>query len=102
MPEIHLYDVLLRPLVTEKTNVMAGELGQYTFEVDVRANKIQIKEAVEVVFDVEVVKVRTIIMPAKRGRRHRGGWSVPYQRRKAWKKAIITLAPGDTIGLFNI
>jgi len=98
MADIHLYDVIVRPVVTEKTNVMADEVRQYTFEVDVRANKIQIKEAVEVIFDVTVNKVATMVMPAKRGRR---GNRV-YQRKKAWKKAIVTLVPGDEIELFNL
>lgn len=98
MADIHLYDVLVRPLVTEKTNILADDLAKYTFEVDVRANKIQVKEAIEVIFDVRVEKVATMVMPAKRGRRLRR----VYQRKKAWKKALVTLVPGDSINLFNI
>lgn len=98
MAGIHLYDVIVRPVVTEKTAVMADEDRQYTFEVDVRANKIQVKEAVEVIFDVTVDKVATMIMPAKRGQRGRK----QYQRKKAWKKAIVKLSPGETIDLFNL
>lgn len=98
MADIHLYDVIKRPVVTEKTNIMADDQRQYTFEVDVRANKIQVKEAVELIFDVTVEKVATMVMPAKRGRR---GARV-YQRKKAWKKAIVTLAPGNEIDLFNL
>ncbi len=98
MANIHLYDVIVRPVVTEKTNVMASEDRQYTFQVDVRANKVQIKEAVEVIFDVTVDKVATMIMPAKRGRRG----ARTYQRKKAWKKAVITLLPGQSIDLFNL
>lgn len=97
MANIHLYDVIVRPVVTEKTNIMS-ENRQYTFEVDVRANKVQIKEAVEVIFDVTVDKVATMVMPAKRGRRG----ARTYQRKKAWKKAIITLLPGESIDLFNL
>jgi len=98
MADIHLYDVIVRPVITEKTSAMADTLNQYCFEVDVRANKIQIKEAVEVIFDVTVRKVATMVMPAKRGRR---GNRV-YQRKKAWKKAVVTLAPGDEIEMFNL
>jgi large subunit ribosomal protein L23 len=98
MANIHLYDVIVRPVVTEKTSVMADELRQYTFEVDTRANKIQVKEAVEVIFDVTVDNVATMIMPAKMGQRGRR----TYQRKKAWKKAIVTLAPGQSIDLFNL
>jgi large subunit ribosomal protein L23 len=96
--ELHLYDVILRPVITEKSNVMSSDLNQFVFEVDQRANKFQIKEAVEVIFDVDVTNVRTMIMPAKRGRRGRK-W---YLRTKQWKKAIVTLAEGDSIELFNL
>jgi large subunit ribosomal protein L23 len=98
MAGIHVYDVIVRPVVTEKTNIMADDHRHYTFEVDSRANKIQIKEAVEVVFNVQVLKVATMVMPAKRGQRGRR----IYQRKKAWKKAVVTLAPGQSIDLFNL
>ena len=98
MADIHLYDVLVRPVITEKTSRLADDHRHYTFEVDVRANKIQIREAVEIIFDVHVEKVTTMIMPAKRGTR---GRSV-YQRKKSWKKALVTLAPGNSIDLFNL
>ncbi len=97
MPELHIYDVIRRPVITEKATVQADELNQYVFEVDRRANKIQIREAVEVIFEVSVTKVRTMVQPAKRGRRGRD-WMM---RTKEWKKAIVTLAPGDEIDLFN-
>lgn len=94
---LHLYEVIKRPVITEKTSIMAGELNQYAFEVDPRANKIQIKEAVEVIFNVDVIKVATMIMPLKRSRRGRKY----YQRSPEWKKAIVTLPKGQTISLFN-
>ncbi len=97
MPELHIYDVIRRPVITEKATAQADELNQYVFEVDRRANKIQIREAVEVIFEVSVTKVRTMVQPAKRGRRGRD-WMM---RTKEWKKAIVTLAPGDEIDLFN-
>jgi large subunit ribosomal protein L23 len=95
---LHLYDIIKRPVITEKSNIMAGELNQYVFEVDTHANKIQIKEAVEVIFNVDVVKVATMIMPLKRSRRGRKF----YQRSPEWKKAIVTLPKGQTIPLFNV
>lgn len=98
MTELHIYDVLLRPVVTEKATVMGDELNQYVFEVAPDANKIQIKEAVELLFEVDVKKVRTMVMPAKRGRRGRA-W---YLRSRQWKKAIVTLLPGQKIELFNL
>jgi large subunit ribosomal protein L23 len=97
MPELHIYDVILRPVITEKSTAQSDELNQYVFEVASNANKIQVKEAIEVIFDVTVTKVNTMVMPAKRGRRGRN-W---YLRSKQWKKAIVTLAEGDAIELFN-
>lgn len=97
MPALHLYDVLRRPIVTEKSNVVIDDLGKYTFEVASNANKAQIKEAVEIIFNVEVERVNTMVMPAKHGQRGRK----LYIRSKAWKKAIVTLKPGDTIDLFK-
>ncbi len=98
MADLHIYDIIHRPVITEKSSVMSDEMNQYVFEVAANANKIQIREAVEVIFDVEVQKVRTMVMPAKRGRRGRN-W---YRRTKQWKKAIVTLAEGDSIELFNL
>jgi len=98
MPELHVYDVIIRPVITEKSSIMSGEMNQYVFEVAPKANKIQIREAVELIFDVDVTNVRTMVMPAKRGRRGRT-W---YKRTSQWKKAIVTLATGDSIELFNL
>ena len=97
MADLHLYDVIKRPVITEKSNLQSTDLNQYVFEVAAGANKIQIKEAVQVIFEVEVLKVRTMVQPAKRGRRGRA-W---YMRSKQWKKAVVTLAEGDEIDLFN-
>lgn len=98
MSELHLYDVIRRPVVTEKSDGLSADLNVYTFEVDPRANKAQIKDAVETIFDVEVVKVRTVVMPQKMGRRLRK----TYIRRSEWKKAYITVASGQRIDLFGI
>ena len=95
---MHTYDILKRPVITEKSNFQSDLLGQYTFEVDRRANKQQIKEAVETVFDVTVERVRVINMPAKRVRRY-GRREVT--RKSGWKKAVVTLAPGDQIEFFE-
>jgi large subunit ribosomal protein L23 len=90
-----IYDIIKRPVVTEKTTRMQEELNQYVFEVDTRANKIQIKHAIEEIFNVDVEKVATIIMPLKRSRRGRKF----YQRTPEWKKAIISVPKGQTIKL---
>jgi large subunit ribosomal protein L23 len=97
MPSLHLYDVLRRPIISEKTSGLITN-NQFVFEVASTANKVQIREAIEVIFDVEVVKVNTMVMPYKRGRRGKKF----YRRTQQWKKAIVTLAEGDTIGLFEV
>jgi large subunit ribosomal protein L23 len=93
---MHVYEIIKRPIDTEKTRYQA-EGGKYTFEVDRRANKHQVKEAVEQIFDVEVLYVNTINVPAKRGRYGRR----IVTRKPAWKKAIVTLAPGERIDIFE-
>lgn len=95
---LHPYDILKRPIITEKSNFQSDVLGQYTFEVDRRANKHQIKQAVEAVFDVTVERVHVINMPAKRVRRY-GRRTVT--RKSGWKKAVVTLSPGDQIEFFE-
>lgn len=97
MAELHLYDVLVRPVVTEHSTQLVEAYGQYVFEVHPDANKTQIKNAVETIFETQVKKVNTMIMPAKRGLRGRR----EYWRSKEWKKAIVTLAPGQKIDLFE-
>jgi large subunit ribosomal protein L23 len=93
-----IYDVIKRPIITENSSVLAAQLNQFTFEVNIDANKIQIKEAVERIWNVDVIKVSTTILPLKRG--HRG--RKLYQRTAAWKKAIVTLPKGQTISEFNV
>jgi len=95
---LHLYDVIKRPVITEKSTQMAERYNHYVFEVDLRANKIQIADAVVRIFDVDVLKVRTMVMPAKRGQRGRNS----YIRRKSWKKAIVTVPAGQRIPLFEV
>jgi len=94
-----IYDVLVRPLVTEKSNYQSGKLAQYSFVVANNASKTIIKDAVETIFDVEVVRVNIINSPAKRGRRARSRRLLV--RRPGYKKAIITLAEGQTLGIFE-
>jgi len=91
------YQVLRRPIITEKAVELANTQNQYTFEVDMRANKRMIAEAVEEVFDVDVVKVRTMIMPGKTRR-----WGRRVSKTRSWKKAIVTLAPGNTIEIYHM
>jgi len=85
----NVYEVLRRPLITEKSNFQST-IRQYAFEVRREATKQQIKEAIETLFDVDVVKVNTLVSPAKRGRRLRR----VVVRNAAYKKALVTLAEG--------
>ncbi|UCF29521.1 MAG: 50S ribosomal protein L23 [Chloroflexota bacterium] len=94
-----IHDVLRRPIITEKSNYQAGELNQYVFEVSIDANKQMVKDAVETMFDVDVDRVNIIKVPAKRSRRWRNRRVMV--RRSAYKKAIVTLAPGENIDLFE-
>lgn len=95
---MHWRNIIRRPLVTEKSNLLADISNQYTFVVDSRANKLQIKQAVELAWpDVSVEKVRVANMPAKRSRR----WRRLAVRKPGWKKAIVTLEAGDSIDLFE-
>ncbi len=94
-----IYDVLIRPLVTEKSNYQSSKLNQYTFVVANKATKTLVKDAVETLFDVEVVRVNIVNAPAKRGRRARSRRLLV--RRPAFKKAIITLAVGETLEMFE-
>ena len=95
---MHSREVILRPIITEKSSYMAEEEFQYVFEVDPRANKHQIKEAVELIWPkVDVIKVRVMNMPAKRAKR----WRKMVTRKKGWKKAIVTLATGQRLEMFE-
>lgn len=94
---MHIYDVLKRPIVTEKTVDVVDTQNKYVFEVDMRANKFLVKDAVQTAFDVTVEDVNISVMPVKTGRR---GRRVAVRKSK-WKKAIVTLAPGNSIQLFE-
>jgi large subunit ribosomal protein L23 len=87
--------VIIRPVVSEKSFVLA-EAGKYTFRVHDKAHKTQIRQAIEVLFDVKVLEVRTASVKSKPKRRgHTSG------RTRAWKKAIVQVGPGDTIPIFQ-
>jgi len=92
---VHLYEVLRRPVITEK-NAMLQAQGKYAFEIAREANKPQIKQAVEKAFKVKVLAVNVMTVPGKT--RRVGRRQVLTQ---SWKKAIVTLKPGDKIELFE-
>ncbi len=91
-----LRDIVIQPLITEKSMKIMEENNAYTFEVAPQANKVQIKEAVEKIFNVKVVKVNTMNM---KGKKRRLGFS--EGKRKDWKKAIVKLKDDDSIEIFE-
>ena len=92
---MHLYEVIRRPLITEKSTRLQ-ELSDYAFEVAGKATKRQIKEAVEKAFKVKVVGVNTLTVKGKEKRMGKRLITTP-----SWKKAIVTLVPGDKIQYFE-
>ena len=89
-------DILIRPLITEESSILQAEQNKYTFEVHRSATKIDIRNAVETMFDVRVSNVRTMNCA---GKERRVGRSVG--RRPDWKKAIVKLAEGEAIDMFK-
>ena len=95
---INPYSIIVRPLVTEKSTALSGA-NKYIFEVDIRANKPQIKAAVETAFEVTVLEVNTMVMKGKPRGNRRLGRKVTYG--SDWKKAVVTVSPEDKIELFE-
>ena len=94
---MHAEDIIKRPLIlTEKGNLMREEDNKYLFEVDPRANKVQIRKAVETLFDVTVVDVRTMNVRGRMRRMGRG-----HAKTRNWKKAIVSVADGESIDFFE-
>lgn len=90
------YYIIKGPVITEESTIQRDTKGHYTFRVDPKANKRQIKDAIERMFDVTVVTVNTMNYRGKRSGRQRRG--VPGHR-ATWKKAVVALAEGDSIDL---
>jgi len=89
-------DIIRRPLITERASELQEDHNKFVFEVRVDANKLEIKNAAETLFDVKVLNVNTSAVAGKLKRMGR------FQGRRAnWKKAIVTLAPGDVIDFFG-
>ncbi len=91
-----IYQIIKRPLITEKANILKDEENKVSFIVAREANKVEIKEAVERLFKVKVLKVNCSNM---KGKPRRIGRNIG--KRPAWKKAVVTLKPGDRIDLFE-
>ena len=92
--------ILIKPVITEKSDKMSEDLGQFTFIVDKKANKLEIRKAVEEQYQVTVNSVNTVIMPSKsKSRNTRAG--LIRGRKSAYKKAIVTLAEGEDLNLYG-
>ena len=93
---MNAYTIIKRPVVTEKSTIQKEEFNQLTFEVDKKANKVEIARAIEKIFKVKVLDVRTAKVLGKTKRRGR-----VLGKRRDWKKAMVTLAPGARIDFFD-
>lgn len=94
-------DILIRPVITEKVNLQIERSGRYTFVVDKRANKLEVKKAVEEFYGVKVNDVNTIVVPGKNKSRFTKAGLLKGVK-PSYKKAVVTLEEGDTIDLFSI
>jgi large subunit ribosomal protein L23 len=91
-----IHEIIKRPLITEKTSIQKELFNKVTFEVDRRANRIEIKQAIESIFSVRVASVKTMQITGKTKQRGR-----ITGKRRDWKKAIVTLMPGERIDFFE-
>jgi large subunit ribosomal protein L23 len=96
-----LADVLVRPVLTEKVNLQMEKSGRYTFEVDKRSNKLEIKKAVEEFYGVKVTDINTVVVPGKNKTRYTKAGFLKGVK-PSYKKAIVTLAEGESIDLFSM
>lgn len=94
-----LTDVLVKPILTEKANAQQEKLRRFAFKVDRKANKLEIKKAVEEFYGVQVVDVNTVVVPAKNKTRFTKAGFIKG-RKPAYKKAMVTVAEGETIDLY--
>ncbi len=95
-----LSDVLIRPVLSEKVNKLTEKFNRYTFIVDKKANKLEIKKAVEQFYGIQVEEVNTLVMPSKaKSRNTKSG--IISGRKPAKKKAIVSVAKGETIDLYG-
>ena len=90
------HEIIIKPLITEKTSIQKELNNQLTFEVDRRANRIEIKQAIETIFNVRVAAVKTMQVTGKTKQRGR-----ITGKRRDWKKAIVKLMPGERIDFFE-
>jgi large subunit ribosomal protein L23 len=95
-----LSEVLIKPILTEKANSQQESLRRYAFKVSRRANKLEIKKAVEEFYGVNIIDVNTVVVPGKNKTRYTKKGFVKGQK-PAYKKALVTVAEGETIDLYS-
>jgi len=93
--------IIKKPLITEKATAASEKLNRFTFEVDKKANKIEIKNAVEKMYGVHVTDVRTLNYGGGKSSVKFTNKGIVEQKSKQWKKAVVTVADGETIDLYN-
>jgi len=93
---MQIEQVLIKPLLTEKSSIVTENANRYVFKVQPKANKYQIKDAVEKMFDVKVVNVKTAVLPGKVKKAGKG-----YNKTSNWKKAYVQIAEGQKLELFK-
>lgn len=95
-----LTEVLIKPILTEKANAQQEKLRRYAFKVDRRANKLEIKKAIEEFYGVSVLDVNTAVVPGKNKARYTKAGFIQGMK-GAYKKALVTVAEGETIDLYS-
>jgi len=96
-----MQDIIKRPILTEKSNLLSEKKNAYTFIVDKNSNKIEIKNAIEKLYNVAVDSVNTMNYGGGKKKMKHTSKGVSYQRNKVYKKAIVTVAEGDIIDLYE-
>jgi large subunit ribosomal protein L23 len=93
--------IIRKPIITEKATELSESFNRFTFVVDPKANKIEIKKAVEKMYGVQITEVRTMNYGGGKSSTKYTNRGIVEQKSKRWKKAIVTVADGETIDLFN-
>ena len=93
--------IIKKPIISEKATMQSEEMNRFTFAVDTKANKIEIKNAVEKMYGVQITEVRTMNYGGGKSSTKYTNRGIVEQSSKKWKKAIVTVADGETIDLFN-
>lgn len=93
--------IIKKPIISEKATMQSENMNRFTFAVDTKANKIEIKNAVEKMYGVQITEVRTMNYGGGKSSTKYTNRGIVEQKSKQWKKAVVTVADGETIDLFN-